>query len=150
MKRSSIVVLTVAACLGHAAVAPAQMPQVPCAIGSILQPTYVNVGPTVYTAAVTYPDVANAIVAAVNGWNATEAANRILYSGVTRTSDCPDGRPTQVGAFNFITTNCATTNGQGGVVRKLRSGLRERPKSEYDVCLHPSRPDLPAGSGLRL
>jgi hypothetical protein len=69
MKRCSIVLLTVAACLGHAAVAPAQMPQVPCAFGSILQPTYVNVGPNVYTAATTYPDVANAILAAVNVWN---------------------------------------------------------------------------------
>ena len=111
MKRCSIVVLTLAVCLGQAAVASAQ---VPCAFGSILQPTYVNVGPTVYTAATTYPDVANAILAAVNVWNGTEAANRILYNGGNSASDCPYGLPTQVGAFNFITTNCATTNGLGG------------------------------------
>lgn len=117
MKGRSLVVLTVAVCLGHAAVASAQMPEVPCTIASLLPPTNVNAGPTVYWAAVTYPDVANAIVAAQNVWNGTDARNRILYSGgLPSASDCPDGLPTQVGAFNFLTTNCGSTNGSGGLV----------------------------------
>ena len=110
MKRVAIAALTAAVCLGYVAVASAQ---VPCLIGSQLPPnTALALGPTVYWAAVTYPDVANAIVVARDAWDVTDAVNRIGdWNGMVSGSDCPSGQPMQIGAFDFLNTNCPTTNG---------------------------------------
>lgn len=116
MKRCSVVVLTAAACCGFVAAASAQNPpQVPCLIGSLLPMyTQVNMGPTAYDAAVMYPEVANAVLGARAAWNDhTHAVNRIGNGTTIRTaSDCPVGQPLQIGAFDFMNTNCAPANGR--------------------------------------
>lgn len=112
MKPCAVVALIIAVGFGNVAVASAQ---IPCLIGNFSQlppNTGLALGPTVYSAAITYPDVANAIVAARDAWDVTDAVNRIGdWTGVVTGSDCPTGQDLQIGAFDFTTANCAATNG---------------------------------------
>lgn len=98
-------------CLG------ATPPEIPCLLGgfSLLAPTGLALGDTVYQAAITYPDVANAIVGAAGVWNGTNAKNRIFWNGDVHQNDCPTGQSIHIGAFDFLNTNCAATNGSGAV-----------------------------------
>lgn len=114
MKRCSVVALVIAVCLGYVAGASAQ---IPCLLGgfSQLAPTGVALGNTVYQAAITYPDVANAIVGAADVWNGTDAKDRIFWNGAVHLNDCPTGQSIHIGAFDFMNTNCPATNGSGAV-----------------------------------
>jgi hypothetical protein len=126
MKRCSVVALAVAVCLGYVvAVASAQ---IPCLMPGFSQlpfpPTGLALGNTVYHAAITYPDVANAIVGARDVWNGTNAKNRIAWNGSVHLSDCPTGQSIQIGAFDFMNTNCPTPNGSGAVALTDYSGTK--------------------------
>jgi hypothetical protein len=114
MKRTLILSLAIAICLGSAALASAQ---VPCLLNffSQLPPhTPMAVGPNVYQAALTVPGVTEAILGARDAWNVTEAAGRLDgWTGVVSGSDCPLGQPMQIGAFDFNAVGCPTVNAYG-------------------------------------
>lgn len=109
MKQRLIVLSLAALCVAFPAIATAQ---IPCALPgfSHLPPsTTFALGPTMYYALVTYPDVVTALVGARDAWNVTQAAGRIGdWNGHITDSDCPAGQPLQIGAFDFLTTPCNT------------------------------------------
>lgn len=111
MKRFVVLSVTMAALLGSATLATAQ-----CALtgfGQLLPNTPLALGDTMYYYAANFADVGLALVNARDAWDSTEAANRIgNWDGIVPPpgSDCPTGRPLQVGAFDFNRTDCPTIN----------------------------------------
>jgi len=109
MKRSVVLAVTMAALFGSATLATAQ-----CALTGFthLPPnTPLALGETMYYYAANFPDVGLALVNARDAWDGTEAANRIgNWDGLPPGSDCPNGRPLQVGVFDFNRTDCSTIN----------------------------------------
>lgn len=78
-------------------------------------------GPVMFNIVSAYPQVGTVVYAARDAWDGTDAINRIGdWNGVITASDCPDGQPSQIGAFGFYgiangeivgNTPCASTNG---------------------------------------
>jgi hypothetical protein len=72
------------------------------------------IGPNVSAAVTAVPNIMTAVVNAYDAWDGTDAVNRIAnWNNNVTTSDCPAGQPSQIGAFDFSTTTCATNTAYG-------------------------------------
>jgi len=111
MKRTICSLIT-AICLAYASFAPAQTPCPLSFFSQLPLNTTIALSPTVYNAAVAYPDVANALVGAHDAWNVTDAAGRLgSWNGAIPDPECPAGQPPfRISAFNFFATSCPTVN----------------------------------------
>lgn len=109
MKRLLVLSLMIAGFLASTTPAAAQR----CALLGFTQlpSTTIALGEVMYYFAATYADVGLALVNARDAWDSTFAHDRIGdWDGQTPGSDCPYGRPLQVGAFDFNRTDCTTIN----------------------------------------
>lgn len=86
--------------------------------GQVPMNTLIHAGPTMYTALTTVPGVLDAVVAARDEWNKTNAAGRFGGYGGMTASDCPAGvsfqnGEFQLGAYPFSGSTCQTLLVQG-------------------------------------
>lgn len=103
MKRLAVFLLATALSVWSAAVAAAQCPLPGFTQLPSNPPIPIALGPLMYFYAFNYPDVANAVIAARDAWNVTEAVGRLGGYGGQTNSDCPVNQPLQIGAYNFFT-----------------------------------------------